>query len=111
MIQAAQHRAPITGGSFATWGLCYSTFDCSLMAIRGEDDMWNSIASGALTGGTLAIRTGPRNALKSAAVGGVILAVIEGIQLAVMKMVASQYEPKAPELQAPAPPPAAPATV
>lgn len=40
----------VSAGSFAVWGLCYSTFDCSLMAIRGEDDMWNSIASGALTG-------------------------------------------------------------
>lgn len=59
-------RAPILGGknimkcwrqgNFAVWGGMFSTFDCMFAAVRQREDPWNSIASGALTGGCLAIR-------------------------------------------------------
>lgn len=55
------------------------------MAIRDKDDPWNSIASGALTGGTLAIRQGPAAATMGAVFGGFILAMIEGVQIAMMR--------------------------
>ena len=51
------------------WGMFYSTYDCSLLGIRGKDDIWNSITAGFLTGGTLAIRQGPKPAFRSALIG------------------------------------------
>ena len=96
------------------WGGLFSTFDCSLVAIRKKEDPYNSIISGALTGGVLAARGGWRAAGRSAAVGGVLLAMIEGLQIALTKMLseptATPYAPPAmppPPPQAPrAPPPA-----
>eukprot|EP00035_Acanthoeca_spectabilis_P000989 m.76733 g.76733 ORF g.76733 m.76733 type:complete len:211 (+) comp10553_c0_seq1:8855-9487(+) len=85
MVRAVRMRGPLWGGQFAIWGAMFSTFDCSLMAIRDKDDPWNSIASGALTGGTLAIRQGPAAATMGAVFGGFILAMIEGVQIAMMR--------------------------
>eukprot|EP00919_Chromeraceae_sp_WS-2016_P014651 GHVR01034386.1.p1 GENE.GHVR01034386.1~~GHVR01034386.1.p1 ORF type:complete len:176 (+),score=20.97 GHVR01034386.1:150-677(+) len=76
---SAKSRAPLLGGSFSLWGGTYSSFDCSLQYIRGKEDYWNAIASGAMTGGTLAIRNGWKVASRHALVGGVLLAVIEGV--------------------------------
>ena len=45
------------------WGGMYSSFDCALIAVRGKEDPWNSIGSGAITGGILAARGGPRSSL------------------------------------------------
>ena len=64
-------------GSFGVWGGLFSTFDCSFAHVRGKEDPWNAIMSGAATGGVLALRGGPRVALQSAAIGGVLLAMIE----------------------------------
>ena len=44
-------------GNFAVWGGLFSAIDCSLVYIRNKEDPWNSIASGALTGGILAVRS------------------------------------------------------
>eukprot|EP00037_Helgoeca_nana_P000577 m.22330 g.22330 ORF g.22330 m.22330 type:complete len:203 (-) comp10703_c0_seq1:210-818(-) len=85
MIRAVKIRGPLWGGQFAIWGAMFSTFDCTLVAIRDKEDPWNSIASGALTGGTLAIRQGPAAAAMGAAFGGFILAMIEGVQIAMMR--------------------------
>ena len=38
------------------WGGMFSVCDCTLVAIRGKEDPFNSIASGFLTGGLLQIR-------------------------------------------------------
>lgn len=46
----------IISGNFAVWGGLFSTFDCCLMGIRGKEDPWNSIGSGAITGAVLAAR-------------------------------------------------------
>ena len=54
-----RNRAPITGGSFAMWGGCFSSLDCAFMYFRGKDDPMNAVASGFLTGGLLAFRSGP----------------------------------------------------
>ncbi len=56
--QAIRREAPRIGGSFAVWGGLFSTFDCTLVALRHKEDPWNSIAAGALTGGFLQLRTG-----------------------------------------------------
>lgn len=36
----------------------FSTIDCALITIRKKEDPWNSIISGAATGGILAARSG-----------------------------------------------------
>mmetsp|Transcript_21814 Transcript_21814/g.47279 ORF Transcript_21814/g.47279 Transcript_21814/m.47279 type:complete len:232 (-) Transcript_21814:343-1038(-) len=72
-------RAPIMGGQFAVWGGLFACCDCSLSAVRQKEDPWNSILSGAATGGILAARAGPKAMASAAVVGGVILALIEGM--------------------------------
>lgn len=81
-----QARGPILGGQFAVWGGLFACCDCSLTAIRQKEDPWNSIISGAATGGMLAARAGPRVAGQSALVGGVLLALIEGMGIMFTKM-------------------------
>lgn len=49
--------SPTETGSFAVWGGLFSMIDCSLVQVRGKEDPWNSIASGALTGAVLAARS------------------------------------------------------
>lgn len=81
-----QARGPVLGGQFAVWGGLFACCDCSLTAIRQKEDPWNSIISGAATGGILAARAGPRVAAQSAVVGGVLLALIEGMGIMFTKM-------------------------
>jgi import inner membrane translocase subunit TIM17 len=103
-ITAVKARVPVLGGNFAVWGGLFSTFDCSFVAIRRKEDPWNSIMSGAATGGVLAARGGWRAASRSAAVGGVLLAMIEGLQIALTKMMAEpQAQPYAPVPYSPPP--------
>ena len=75
------------------WGGLFSSFDCSLVWLRRKEDPWNSIASGALTGGVLAARGGWRAAGRSAAFGGVLLAMIEGLNIFLTKMMAEGSPP------------------
>ena len=72
-------RAPVMGGQFAVWGGLFACCDCTLSAVRQKEDPWNSIVSGAATGGILAARAGPKAMASAAIVGGVILALIEGM--------------------------------
>lgn len=85
-VDAVKMRAPVLGGSFAVWGGLFSTFDCALSGVRGVEDPYNSIASGAITGGVLAARSGMRASARSAAIGGVLLAVIEGLGIMLTRM-------------------------
>merc|ERR1712232_1105041 len=87
-INASTARGPILGGQFAVWGGMFACCDCTLTAIRQKEDPWNSIASGAITGGVLALRAGPKAATQAAAFGGVILALIEGMGIMLTKMMA-----------------------
>ena len=80
-VDAVRVQAPRLGGSFAVWGGLFSAFDCLLLGLRQKEDPWNSIMSGALTGGLLQIRAGPASAARNAAFGGALLALIEGLGL------------------------------
>ena len=75
---SARMLAPRLGGSFSVWGGLFSTFDCALVYAREKEDPWNSIFSGAATGGLLAMRQGLLAAGRSAVFGGALLALIEG---------------------------------
>ncbi|CAD5216983.1 unnamed protein product [Bursaphelenchus okinawaensis] len=88
-------RSPVTGGQFAAWGGMFSTIDCTLVAIRKKEDSWNSISSGALTGGLLAIRSGPKVMAGSAILGGVVLAMIEGMGVVMNRFMGQMYDPTA----------------
>ncbi|PFX25117.1 mitochondrial import inner membrane translocase subunit Tim17-B-like [Stylophora pistillata] len=101
-IGAVKTRAPVLGGNLAVWGGLFSTFDCCLMGIRGKEDPWNSIGSGAITGAVLAARGGPSAALRSAALGAVLLALIEGIGIGITRMTAEQFKPVMPQPPDPA---------
>ena len=74
-----RNRAPLIGGSFGMWGGCFSTVDCMFMHYRQQDDPWNAIAAGFITGGVLQFRSGPQSAFKNACAGGIMLALIEGV--------------------------------
>jgi import inner membrane translocase subunit TIM17 len=78
-MAAVVARSPVLGGQFAVWGGLFACCDCTLTSLRQKEDPWNSILSGATTGGILAARAGPRAAAGAAAVGGVLLALIEGM--------------------------------
>lgn len=78
-LMHVRNRAPFLGGSFAMWGGVFSSMDCLLIYYRQKDDPWNAVAAGFITGGVLAIRGGLSVAFKNAAIGGVILLLIEGV--------------------------------
>ncbi|CAG9323922.1 unnamed protein product [Blepharisma stoltei] len=89
-MTAVKLRAPILGGSFALWGGLFSTFDCFLLWYRQSDDPINAIVSGFATGGILALRSGFSIAWRNAVAGGVILGIIEGVNLAYTSMMVKQ---------------------
>ncbi|CAL5400207.1 unnamed protein product [Camellia sinensis] len=88
--QAVRMNAPRIGGSFAVWGGLFSACDCTLVYVRQKEDPWNSIISGAATGGLLQMRQGLRAASRSALVGGVLLALIEGAGIMLNKVMSAQ---------------------
>lgn len=65
--------------------------DCGLVKVRGKEDPWNSITSGAMTGAILAARNGPVAMVGSAAMGGILLALIEGAGILLTRFASSQF--------------------
>ncbi|XP_012327074.1 mitochondrial import inner membrane translocase subunit Tim17-B isoform X3 [Aotus nancymaae] len=98
---AVRIRAPQIGGSFAVWGGLFSTIDCGLVRLRGKEDPWNSITSGALTGAVLAARSGPLAMMGSAMMGGILLALIEGVGILLTRYTAQQFRNAPPFLEDP----------
>lgn len=98
-LSAVKTRSPILAGNFAVWGGMFSTIDCTLVHFRKKEDPWNSIISGAATGGILAARNGVPAMAGSAIIGGVLLALIEGVGILFTRITADQFH-------APPPPPA-----
>lgn len=91
-LTAIKHKGPILGGSFAMWGGTFSTIDCTLVHFRKKEDPWNSIISGAATGGILAARNGVASMAGSAILGGVLLALIEGVGIVFTRLASDQYQ-------------------
>ena len=92
-LMAVKQRSPILAGNFAIWGGMFSTIDCTLVHFRKKEDPWNSIISGAATGGILAARNGLPAMAGSAVIGGVLLALIEGIGILFTRLTADQFKP------------------
>ncbi|XP_035731642.1 mitochondrial import inner membrane translocase subunit Tim17-B-like [Vespa mandarinia] len=94
-FMAIKQRAPIIAGNFAIWGGVFSMIDCTLIHYRKKEDPWNSIISGAATGGVLAARSGLPTMAGSALIGGVLLALIEGVGIFFTRFQAEQFQPPA----------------
>lgn len=101
-MSAVKTRAPILAGNFAVWGGMFSTIDCTLVHFRKKEDPWNSIISGAATGGILAARNGVPAMAGSAIIGGVLLALIEGVGILFTRITADQFQAPPPPTEDPA---------
>nr|QBH73033.1 mitochondrial import inner membrane translocase subunit tim17 [Orthoderella ornata] len=100
-LAAIKQRSPIIAGNFAVWGGVFSTIDCTLVHFRRKEDPWNSIISGAATGGILAARNGVPAMAGSAIIGGVLLALIEGVGILFTRISAEQFKPASPTFEDP----------
>eukprot|EP00042_Codosiga_hollandica_P019817 m.62299 g.62299 ORF g.62299 m.62299 type:complete len:169 (-) comp49541_c0_seq3:254-760(-) len=98
MLSAVKTRAPVIGGSFAAWGVTFGACDCALVGLRQKEDPWNGIISGAVSSGMLSARQGLRPALRSAAVGGFLLGMIEGLGMVITKIMTDMNKPVMPQL-------------
>jgi import inner membrane translocase subunit TIM17 len=100
-VTSIKARSPIIAGNFAVWGGMFSTIDCTLVHFRKKEDPWNSIISGAATGGILAARNGVGAMAGSAIIGGVLLALIEGVGILFTRLSAEQFRNPSPHDQVP----------
>lgn len=75
-LEAMRMNVPRIGSSFAVWGGLYSVCDCTLVYVRQKEDPWNSILSGAATGGILSLRQGFRSAIRSSMHGAILFALL-----------------------------------
>uniref|UniRef100_A0A672SXK3 Mitochondrial import inner membrane translocase subunit Tim17-A-like n=1 Tax=Sinocyclocheilus grahami TaxID=75366 RepID=A0A672SXK3_SINGR len=83
-LTAIRTRAPQLGGSFAVWGGLFSMIDCGLVKVRD----------------------GPVAMVGSAAMGGILLALIEGAGILLTRFASAQF-PTGPQFaEEPAPMPA-----
>ena len=90
--------APLLGGQFAAWGICFSSFDCTFAYIRQKEDPWNSIMSGAAAGAVMVARQGTKSMIGSAIVGGVLLGLIEGMGILINNFASQQFRPVDPRM-------------
>lgn len=99
-LSAVKARSPVIAGNFAAWGGMFSTIDCTLVHFRQKEDPWNSIISGAATGGILAARSGLASMAGSAIIGGILLSLIEGVGILLTRISAEQFRNPGPPLDA-----------
>ncbi|KAK9369893.1 Tim17/Tim22/Tim23/Pmp24 family-domain-containing protein [Lipomyces kononenkoae] len=98
-IAAIRSRAPVVGGNFGSWGGVFSIFDCAIKGIRRKEDPFNPILAGFCTGGTLAMRGGFRHARNSAITCGCLLAVFEGVGIAMSSYMSRASKPQFPGVE------------
>ncbi|KAF8912478.1 hypothetical protein CPB85DRAFT_1220045 [Mucidula mucida] len=61
------------------WRGTFSAFECAVKGCRQREDPWNDVISGFMTGGSLALRGGPREAFASAVACGFLVGVFKGV--------------------------------
>ncbi|THD28567.1 Mitochondrial import inner membrane translocase subunit Tim17-A [Fasciola hepatica] len=86
-------RAPLVGGAFAVRGGMFRAVDCTLVFARQKEDPRNTITSGAITEAVLAVLHGPAATVGQAVVGGVILAIIEGLGIMMNRLAPLLMQP------------------
>jgi mitochondrial import inner membrane translocase subunit TIM17 len=93
-IAAVTARSPVLGGQFAVWGGLFACCDSLAVIVLlrrygRKKILGTSIISGAVTGGVLAARAGPKQMASAALVGGVLLpALIEGMGIMFSRIMA-----------------------
>lgn len=92
---AIKSRAPVVGGNFGVWGGLFSAYDCAVKGVRRKEDPFNAIIAGFFTGGSLAVRGGFKHARNSAITCACLLAVFEGVGIAMQRYMAWQSKPVA----------------
>uniref|UniRef100_A0A060T457 Mitochondrial import inner membrane translocase subunit TIM17 n=1 Tax=Blastobotrys adeninivorans TaxID=409370 RepID=A0A060T457_BLAAD len=97
-ISAIKIRAPTVGGNFGVWGGLFSTFDCMVKGVRRTEDPFNAIIAGFFTGGALALRGGWKQTRNGAITCACVLAVFEGVGIAMQRWMAYANKPVAPQL-------------
>lgn len=85
-LSAIKARAPVVGGNFGVWGGLFSTFDCTVKAVRKREDAWNAVIAGFFTGGALAIRGGWKHTRNSAITCACLLGVFEGVGMMMQRL-------------------------
>ncbi|KZL81671.1 mitochondrial import inner membrane translocase subunit tim-17 [Colletotrichum incanum] len=85
---AIKARAPVVAGNFAAFGGLLGLYTCAISGIRHREDPWNGIAAGLLTGGSLAVRNGYKAARNNAIGCAFLMAVFEGVGIAVQRAAA-----------------------
>ncbi|EDW77347.1 uncharacterized protein Dwil_GK18250 [Drosophila willistoni] len=95
-MMSVKARSPYIAGNFAAWGGVFSVIDCTLVHLRKKEDPWNSIISGAATGGVLAARNGVAAMAGSAIIGGILLSLIEGVGIIFTRISAESFRNPAP---------------
>ncbi|XP_022213479.1 probable mitochondrial import inner membrane translocase subunit Tim17 1 [Drosophila obscura] len=89
-MAAVRARSGLVGGNFALYGAIFSSIDCALVYCRKREDAWNSVTSGAATGGILAARQGLKGMMSSALICGVLMGLIEGTSILMAHQSADQ---------------------
>ncbi|KAJ6551144.1 mitochondrial import inner membrane translocase subunit Tim17/22 [Mycena capillaripes] len=97
-LSSTKARAPVVAGNFGVWGGLLSTFECAVKGVRKKEDVWNPIISGFMTGGCLALRSGPKGAFQSAVACGILLGVFEGAGVLLGRAFSEGQRPQAPPL-------------
>uniref|UniRef100_A0A6B2G8X8 Putative mitochondrial import inner membrane translocase subunit Tim17 4 (Trinotate prediction) n=1 Tax=Myxobolus squamalis TaxID=59785 RepID=A0A6B2G8X8_MYXSQ len=72
-----RYRVPTTSGSFALWGLSFSSCECSLQKFGIKNQAASAIISGGLTGAILAAQRSRKSIFLGAFFGFLILSMIE----------------------------------
>lgn len=66
----------------------YTPANQSIHSLQKQEDPWNAISAGFLTGGSLAVRGGVKAARNSAIMCAIFLGVIEGVGIGFQRMMA-----------------------
>lgn len=80
------------------WGGLFSSYDCTVKAVRQKEDAWNAIIAGFMTGGSLAVRSGPKAIVGSGIMCGILLGCFEGVGVLVQRLMSENNKPVAPML-------------
>ncbi|XP_073294431.1 mitochondrial import inner membrane translocase subunit TIM23-1-like [Primulina huaijiensis] len=75
ILNGSGHTGRQVGNRCGVIGLMYAALESGMVAIRGEDDIINSVVAGLGTGALYKAAAGPRSAAVAGAIGGVIVGI------------------------------------